>query len=118
VTIAGEDVTDLPIEIGEGGHHRCRRVARNPARTMISGTVPGAGADTTVLIFPAEPKLWVEPAAARRWFTTAVVDNAGKFSTAPNLVAGNYLAVAVPDEQAVNWMFSPVCRRSQVARKK
>lgn len=104
VTVAGEDVTDLPIEIGEADITDAVVSLVYPERTMISGTVTGAGADTTVLIFPADPKLWTEPAASRRWFSTVVVDGAGKFSTAPNLVAGNYLVAAVPDEQAVNWI--------------
>ena len=104
VTLGGVDVTDLPIEIGDADIADVVVSVVTPQRTMISGTVTGAGPDTTVVIFPADQRLWAEPAAARRWFTTAAVDKAGKFSTPSTLVPGNYFVAAIPDEQVIDWI--------------
>jgi hypothetical protein len=56
-----------------------------------------------VLLFPADPRLWADPSASRRWFSAVPVSQTGKFTSDNNLVPGDYLVAVVPDEEAVDW---------------
>ncbi|TAK11045.1 MAG: carboxypeptidase regulatory-like domain-containing protein [Acidobacteria bacterium] len=102
VTLRGDDVTDVPIEIGEEDISDLvvKLVPTTPTR--VTGTVTGNFADTTALLFPADRRYWAEPAAARRWFLSAPVSRAGTFA-ADLAVPGDYLVIVLPDEQAVDW---------------
>ena len=102
VTLRGDDVTDLPVEIGDEDVSDLVVKPVPPMPTKLTGTVTGNFADTTVLLFPADPRYWAEPAAARRWFFSAPVSRTGTF-TADVAVPGDYLVLVLPDEQAVDW---------------
>jgi hypothetical protein len=103
VMLRGEDLTDLPIEVGEADIPEVIVTMTSGAGAKISGTVPANSGDNCVLLFPADRKLWVEPAAARRWYATLPVSRAGTFASDASLPAGEYLVVLVPDEQASDW---------------
>lgn len=103
VRVGGRDVTDQPIEVGDTPIGDIVVTLGNFVATTISGTVADRSEDLCVLLFPADPKLWVEPAAAQRWFSTVPVGHTGTFESNNNLPPGNYLVIAVPDEQALNW---------------
>lgn len=103
VVLGGIDVTDQAIEVGEADVTDLVVSVVNAKPSVISGTIPGDAADTSVLIFPADRKMWVEPTAAFRLFSAAPVDRSGKFTSTRPLPAGEYLVIAVPDEQATEW---------------
>lgn len=103
VTLRGEDITDLPIEVGETDVTDLVVTMVSGAGAKISGTVAGNSGDNCVLLFPADRKLWAEPGAARRWFATLPVSRAGAFASDSSLPAGEYFAVLVPDEEAADW---------------
>lgn len=103
VTIHGEDVTDLPMEIGETDVTDLVVTFVTGAYAKFSGTVAGTGPDSCVLFFPADRRFWVEPGAARRRFFTAPVSRTGTFATPAAMPAGDYLVILVPDEQSLDW---------------
>jgi len=103
VMLRGEDITDLPMEIGETDIPEVVITMTNGAGAKISGTVTSTSGDNCVLLFPADRKLWNEPGAARRWFATLPVSRAGTFASDASLPAGDYFALLVPDEQAADW---------------
>lgn len=103
VTLRGEDITDLPLEIGETDVSDLVITMAGGAGAKISGTVSGSDADNCVLLFPADRKLWVEPAASSRWFATVPVSRAGAFASGASLPAGDYFVTVVPDELATDW---------------
>jgi hypothetical protein len=96
-------LTDLPIEVGEADIPEVIVTMTSGAGAKISGTVPANSGDNCVLLFPADRKLWVEPAAARRWYATLPVSRAGTFASDASLPAGEYHVLLVPDEQASDW---------------
>jgi len=73
--------------------------------TEISGQVSGNGAldAMTVLVFPAEQTAWVGYGNSSRRFASVRADKAGNFKVS-NLPAGEYLAVAIPDRLANDWL--------------
>lgn len=103
VTLRGDDVTDMPLEIGEADVTDLVVTFVRSSFAAVSGTVTGNFADTTVVFFPADRRLWVEPAAARRWFSFVPVSRAGNFSSGQFLLPGDYFVALVPDEQAADF---------------
>jgi hypothetical protein len=95
VTVNGNDLTDVPLDVGPG------RPARGPLQITItnkaatlSGKVVGAGdrpsADATVLVFAADPSRWT---TASRFIKVSRPRSDGQF-TVSGLIPGRYLAVA------------------------
>jgi hypothetical protein len=105
VTLHGEDITDLPFEMGDTSVTDLVATFVNGPGAKISGTVTGEIADICVLVFPANRRFWAEPGAALRRFETIPVPRTGTFSTNQPLPAGDYLVIAVPDSQAVDWQW-------------
>jgi hypothetical protein len=71
--------------------------------TGISGAVQGQGADAaTVVIFPADASKWSGDGLAPRRFKSARADARGQFGIS-SLPAGDYYAIAIPEEQSGEW---------------
>jgi hypothetical protein len=109
VTVGSSDVTDLPIEVGDGGLGELvitltDAPAASVAVTLSSATgTPRAQDDLSVMVFPANKRYWVDPAAAARRFRQTAAALAGP-TTVPNLPAGEYfVAVGSTSQDAVGW---------------
>jgi hypothetical protein len=74
--------------------------------TTLSGTVQSAtgvaATDATALLFPADPAGWQDFGLNPRRLKSARVDDSGKYNF-PDVPAGDYFVVAVPEEQAAVW---------------
>jgi hypothetical protein len=105
VTLAGRDVTDLPIEIA--GHLSNVVISFTDRPTEVRGRVSVAdGTDSTASVvafpgpdFPLNALSW-DTGSGR--FRLVRVDTRGNY-VLYGLPAGNYLVAAVPDEATVNW---------------
>jgi hypothetical protein len=104
VTINGEDVTDLPVDVGSTDLTDVVVTLTNTPRPPITGTLTGdyVGEDLSVLVFPADRRYWASPAAAQARFVTTSISRTGTFRLKP-LPAGDYFVAVVPDEQTVDW---------------
>jgi hypothetical protein len=107
VTLRGDDVTDMPIDIGDTDITDLVVTFVPSKFAEISGTVGGDYSETSVVIFPADRRLWIEPAAARRWFSYAPVWRSGSFSSGQVLLPGDYLVALVPDDQVAEFQQQP-----------
>ena len=109
VTLAGTDVTDLPIEVGQKDAADLVLTLSDTSLASVSVTVlaaPGQRSDgEAILIFPTDKKYWSEPAAARRRFRTAALSSKGT-ATASDLPAGDYFVVLVAGQDAFDWQES------------
>ena len=106
VTVAGVDLTDLPIELGEKD---VTDVVLTYIDTPLASLAVSVAAppgqrpdDESVLIFPVDKKFWQEPFAARRRFRTLQLSTKGTAS-ATDLPAGDYLVVLAIGDDAVDW---------------
>jgi len=104
VTLDGDDITDVPIQVTESGKLGTVKVVLTDKVTDVSGTVTGARGeavkDYVVILHPAEEK---EGMAATRYIRTARPDQNGGFRLRA-LPPGRYLAAAVEQlEQGREW---------------
>lgn len=103
--VSGRDVTDEPLEIKTGNVSDLNLIFTDRI-SGISGTVrDGRGAAvpaTTVILFPADPALWVPQS---RRIQTARTDQSGVYQVS-SLPSGDYLAVATDDVEQGEW-FDP-----------
>ncbi len=99
----GRDVPDLPIDLSADLSDLVVTISNHGAR--VFGTVRGAGAraDTTatVMLFPSDPRQWVDFSAYPRLIKEGRTDREGAYAFG-DLPAGEYLIVAVP-QTAVDW---------------
>jgi len=100
----GRDVADSPID-ATGGDIAGVVLTFTDAASELSGSVTTDGRpdpDATVLLFPTDVESWIDTGAMPRRLRAVRTTSTGTFSTR-GLPAGNYYAVAVPDEFAADW---------------
>lgn len=119
VMAGGHDITDLPLAIGGSDvTGLVITMTDTPLASLTAQATDVAQADETdayqVLVFAADPKFWVTPAAATRRMRTLPLSNKGN-ATATGLPAGDYYVVLVPKEEAADWMDAP--RIEQLSRR-
>ena len=104
-TYGGRDVSETPIELVSEDVHVV--LTYTDRWTGLVGTVNAADGrpdtDAIVLVFPADPKLWVNYGTSPRRLKSARTRKSGEFSF-NSLPPGSYHVVALPDEQAADWV--------------
>ncbi|HXT70358.1 MAG TPA: carboxypeptidase regulatory-like domain-containing protein [Vicinamibacterales bacterium] len=101
ITLAGQDVMDAGFAVGESDiNDLVITFTDRPA--SLSGSVTGAVAEATVFVFPAGGTRWQDGRIGSRTFRMARPSTTGAF-TLPNMPPGDYLAVAIRDEDAGDW---------------
>lgn len=109
VTLAGTDITDLPLEVaGKNLADLVLTYVDAPLASIAISVAAPAGQrpdDEAILIFPTDKKYWGEPAAARRRFRAASLSSKGT-TTASDLPAGDYFVVMVAGLDAFDWQES------------
>lgn len=107
VMVAGMDVTDLPIVIGDKDLTDIVMTYVDTPLASLTVTVnaaPGAvGDDGSILVFPVDRRYWTESSAARRRFRQIAMPSKNLVTT-PELPAGDYYVVAVTALDAADWM--------------
>lgn len=101
VVRGGKDISDQPIDFRDGDVNDVE-ITLTSNIASVTGTVTEAGkpvAECTVLLFAEDAKKWAFPS---RFITAARPDAKGAF-TASGLLAGDYLAIAVPSVQGQDW---------------
>jgi hypothetical protein len=103
--VGGRDVSDVPMTVG-GADIEGLVVTLTDRPSALTGTVrdPQNAVDVaaTVLVFPTDPALWSDYGGLPRRLRTARTDRKGTFFI-PALPTGEYYAIAVPDEHAIDW---------------
>ena len=105
ITIAGVDVTDLPIEIGARDITDIVVTFSDAPTSSMAGSVAGGRApadESVVLIFPADRRLWRDPGAARRRFRNIPVMRDGSLPPT-TLPPGEYFVAVVAEDAALEW---------------
>ena len=106
ITVAGQDVTDQPIELKPGQNVDNVTVILSDRTTQISGTVRDARdagmSALTVIAFSADPQHW---RAQSRRIAAVRTDATGAFRIR-NLPPGDYLIAVVDDVEQGEW-FDP-----------
>ena len=106
VTVAGVDVTDMPVEIDATDVRDVVLTFTDTPMATLSGTMPGGSRgpaeDVSALVFPADRRYWRDPGAAFRRFRTQPIGRNASF-TMGGLPAGEYFVVIVTDEMASEW---------------
>jgi hypothetical protein len=107
-TLNGEDVSDLPFEVGTRDVTDVvitftDRDAFAKIRGMVTTEVPGVGADagTQVLVFPADRRLWADAGEQSRRFQITTTLRGGAYVL--SLRPGDYFLVAVPGDPGKDW---------------
>lgn len=101
VTRDGKDITDQPVDFNQGDVNGVEITLTSNAAS-VTGTVTEANrpaTDCVVLLFSEDSAKWTFPS---RYMFAARPDAKGVF-TASGLLAGNYLAIAVPPGQGEEW---------------
>lgn len=119
ITLLGNDVTDLPIEVGAKDLTELVVTFIDTPFATLTVSIAGGGLskitdEDTVLLFPADRKYWTEPAAARRRFHTLIASNKGRV-TATGLPAGDYFLVVASAQESEGWQ--EVSRLDALARR-
>jgi hypothetical protein len=104
ITLGGQDVTDLPIEIDTADVSDLELTLTDTPMPTLDGALPAgrAAEDLSLLVFPADRRFWTDPAAAARRFRSGAISRAGAVTIAL-LPAGEYFLAVVPDEAAAEW---------------
>jgi hypothetical protein len=105
----GRDVSDVPLTI-EGGTDLAGLVVTFTDRAAgLTGTVRNSqnsiDATASILVFPTDRTLWVDYGSVPRRLRVTTTDRDGAF-TVGGLPAGEYFAIAVPQENAEGWQRS------------
>jgi hypothetical protein len=98
VTVGGLDITDLPFEVADKDiADVVITYVDKPLAVVTITTNPATTSppfdDAWALVFPADPKYWTEPSAARRRFRQAAFSNKGSVNV-DGLPAGDYFIVS------------------------
>ena len=97
VMVEGRDITGHPLELPDGDLDQVV-VTLTDRPASLSGSVRGTGtnppAGATVAVFPSDVQDWVARGMADARAHSAIVGENGAFAI-PNLLAGDYLAVAI-----------------------
>jgi hypothetical protein len=104
VLLNGRDISDDPLEV-TGSDIAGVVISMTDRTNELSGTVRGADGlpdrRARVVVFPADRARWTQANGGRR-ATSTVASKTGTFSFS-TLPAGDYIAVAVPDQPGLNW---------------
>jgi hypothetical protein len=101
VTLAGLDVTDAAFNVGESDvNDLVITFTDRPA--SVTGSVIGNVAEATVFMFPANRTRWVDARAGSRTFRVMRPATSGAYTLA-NVPPGDYLILAIRDEDAGDW---------------
>ena len=104
VTIAGRDVTDTAFNLDADVTDVAIVFTDQPAE--LSGTVSNArntaDLDASVFVFPTDRARWPDARISTRTFRTVRVSQTGAFKV-PNMIPGDYFAVAALDDAAGDW---------------
>jgi hypothetical protein len=105
----GRDVSDLPLTV-EGATEITGLVATFTDRAAgLTGTVRNSqnsiDATASILVFPTDRTLWVDYGSVPRRLRVVTTDRDGAYTVA-GLPAGEYFAIAVPQENAEGWQRS------------
>ena len=96
VTLAGADITDLPIEVGSKDLNELVLIFTDAPLASLTVNVPAEQGrrrdDDLVLVFPVDRKYWIEPSAARRRIKASQVSSKG-IALIPDLPSGDYYVV-------------------------
>ena len=103
--VGGRDVSDVPVTVA-GSDITGLVVTLTDQASVLTGTVRdsrnAADVTATVLLFPTDRALWTDYGAVPRRLRTARTDRRGAFSI-PGLPAGEYYAIAIPEENTIDW---------------
>ena len=103
--LEGRDVSDLPLELGSSDVGMVA-ITFTDSPAALTGTVrtpQGApDPDATVLVFPAEARMWTEYGAMGRRFRSARAGKSGAYNVS-GLPPGSYAVIALPDELTADW---------------
>lgn len=103
--VDGRDVSDVPLTV-ETADITGLVITLTDHPATLAGTVrtTQGAADTTatVLVFPADKAMWVDYGALPRRLRSVRADRSGAFSVSA-LPAGEYFAIALPDEFTGDW---------------
>lgn len=102
--VNGRDASVVPVEF-ESSDVSGVMISFTDRPTELSGEVTvqsGTPESSTVLVFPADASAWVGYGSSSRQFASTRAGKDGKYRI-PNLPAGDYYAVAIPDSQASDW---------------
>ncbi len=112
ITAAGRDVADTPLVLDADRDDVVITLTDQIAR--LSGTVQALSGrveeDISVLLFPADPARWVDYGQSTRRLRV-VPTAAGAYST-PLPPDGDYLLIAVPEAQLVDWQNPAFLKRA------
>jgi hypothetical protein len=101
VTRDGKDITDQPVDFGQGDIGNVE-ITMTSVHATVTGTVTDAGQpviECLVVIFPDDPAKWTFPSR----FLSAVRPNPKGVFTASGLPSGQYLAIAIPMIAGPDW---------------
>jgi len=127
ITLRDQDVTDLPLEVGESDPGELDVTFTDVPTSTLAGQAAGAASrggarasdDVTALIFPSDTRFWTDPGAALRRFRTVPITREGSFTPIP-LAPGEYFVAIVPDARSVDWQersqFEALARTAQRVR--
>jgi hypothetical protein len=113
VTVAGADVTDTPVSIGEADVTDVVVVLTDRV-TEISGSVKNsrgeADPNALVVLFPANERRWPLASVQTKTFVTARTTKTGAF-VLRDLVPGDYFVAAIADDDTTAWPDEAFLRR-------
>lgn len=97
----GVDVSETPFELTRDVTDLV--ITFSDRWSGLSGSVQGAGADAAaVIVFPTDPQGWIDCGTNPRRVRNARATAQGRFGI-NSLPAGDYYALAVPEEQTADW---------------
>jgi hypothetical protein len=103
VMVGGRDASIVPIDITSNDVGGAVLTFTDRPSEITGQVAAESGADAaTVLVFPADSAGWTGYGASSRRMANTRVGKDGSFRV-PNLPAGEYLAVAIPDRMANDW---------------
>jgi hypothetical protein len=109
----GRDVSDVPLDLG-GDDVADVIVTFTDRPTELAGTArdsKGPDAMATVLVFPAQPELWVDHGATPRRFRAVRASTDGTYRI-DSLPVGDYLVVAVHSGVPADWLDATFLQRA------
>jgi hypothetical protein len=97
----GVDVSETPLDLSRDVADVV--ITFTDRWTGIGGAVQGQGADgAMVVVFPTDAQAWTGYGSNSRRLKSARADAQGRFGIS-SLPPGDYFAVAIPEEQSVDW---------------
>jgi hypothetical protein len=107
-TVGGQDITDLPLELGSRDlNDVVITLTSEPRATLVVNTPPPMAGeprpDHVLLVFPSDRRYWAFPSTAGMRYSAVPLTAKGT-ATIANLPAGTYFVLLVPPHESVDWM--------------